>query len=155
MLAALADLPVRVLLTLGGVLATEAVPVPANVTVRDFVAHETVLPHVALVLCHGGLSTITTALAYGVALVCVPQGREQPINGARVAACGAGRVVAADASRLQLQAAVREVLADPQVRDAAASFADPRAGQAAVALVEDLASRLTTHASGAAVRREG
>ena len=47
MLEAVESLPVRVLLTLGGVIPIDAVPVPTNVTVRDFVAHDMVLPHMA------------------------------------------------------------------------------------------------------------
>ena len=45
----LASLPVRVLLTLGGVLALDLVPAPANVTVRGSVPHESALPHIAIV----------------------------------------------------------------------------------------------------------
>ncbi len=98
MLEAVESLPVRVLLTLGGVIPTDAVPVPTNVTVRDFVAHDMVLPHMAAVVCHGGLSTITSALAAGVPLICIPQGRDQHYNAARVAASGVGQIVAPESS---------------------------------------------------------
>jgi UDP:flavonoid glycosyltransferase YjiC (YdhE family) len=62
MLEALGSLPVRVLLTLGGVLPTSAVDAPPNVTVRGFVEHALVLPHMAAVVSHGGLSTIASAV---------------------------------------------------------------------------------------------
>jgi UDP:flavonoid glycosyltransferase YjiC (YdhE family) len=123
MLHALGALPVRVLLTLGGVLPINAVDAPANVTVRGFVPHELVLPHMAAVISHGGLSTITTALAAGVPIVCVPQGREQPVNADRVAASGVGLVVAADAPPAELAAALVAVLADPAARREAQRFA--------------------------------
>ena len=97
MLDAVAALPVRVLLTLGGVLPASAVDPPPNVTVREFVPHELLLPHMAAVISHGGLSTITAALTAGVPLVCIPQGRDQPDNAERVAASGVGRIVATDA----------------------------------------------------------
>lgn len=95
MLDAVAALPVRVLLTLGGALPASAVDPPPNVTIRGFVPHHLVLPHMAAVISHGGLSTITAALTASVPLVCIPQGRDQPDNAKRVAASGAGRVVVA------------------------------------------------------------
>ena len=42
------------------------------------------LPHAALVVTHAGWQTINAALADGVPLVCVPDGRDQPDNAARV-----------------------------------------------------------------------
>jgi UDP:flavonoid glycosyltransferase YjiC (YdhE family) len=123
MLDAVASLPVRVLLTLGGAVPTTAVDAPANVTVRAFVAHDLVLPHMAAVISHGGLSTITAALAAGVPLVCIPQGRDQPDNAARVVASGAGLAVAIDAPAAEIAAALEAVLANPAARRAAERFA--------------------------------
>jgi MGT family glycosyltransferase len=142
MLTALAGLPVRVLLTLGGVVPIDAVAAPPNVTVRDFVAHDLVLPHMDLVITHAGMSTITASLAAGVPLVCIPQGREQPINAARVAATGAGRVVAADAPVDEIAAAVKAALRDEPARMAARRFAAAiaalGAGESAADAVEQL-----------------
>ncbi len=123
MLAAVAGLPVRVLLTLGGVLPITAVAAPPNVTVRDYLPHDLVLPYMRVVITHGGMSTITAALAAGVPLVCIPQGREQPINAARVAATGTGRVVAPDAPAAEIAAAVEAALRDGLARAAAIRFA--------------------------------
>ncbi len=128
MLDAVASLPIRVLLTLGGVVATSAIDAPTNVTVRQFLPHDLLLPHMAAVICHGGLSTITTALAAGVPIVCIPQGREQPINAARVAASGVGRAMATDASATEIAAALVELLEDPAARREARRFADVIAG---------------------------
>jgi len=143
MLSAVGRLPVRVLLTLGGAVRAAAVSAPPNVTVRDFVPHELVLPHMSAAVSHGGLSSITTSLAAGVPLVCVPRGREQPLNAARVAACGAGRVVAPGASAAELAACIAAVLADGAARTAARRFAAAiaalGAGQVATDEVEQLA----------------
>ncbi len=128
MLNAVADLPVRVLLTLGGVVASTEIEAPSNVTVRGFMPHDLLLPHMAAVICHGGLSTITTALAAGVPIVCIPQGREQPINSARVAASGVGREVATDAAPAEIAATLMEVLEDPGARREARRFAEVIAG---------------------------
>jgi UDP:flavonoid glycosyltransferase YjiC (YdhE family) len=128
MLDAVAALPVRVLLTLGGAVPASAVDPPPNVTVRGFVRHDLLLPYMAAVISHGGLSTITAALTAGVPLVCVPQGRDQPDNAKRVAASGAGRVVAADAPSADIATAVRELLADPAALREARRFAGVIAG---------------------------
>lgn len=122
-LDAMARLPVRGLLTLGGVPTLGSIPAPSNVDVFDYVPHAAVLPHVSAVVCHGGLSTVMSALAYGVPLVCIPQGREQPLNAERVQACGVGVTVPADAPGSTVAAAVGAVLEDPSYREAAGRFA--------------------------------
>lgn len=120
LLDALGPLPVRVLLTLGGIVDPEAVTAPANVTVRGFVPHDAVLPRMAAVLTHGGLTTITTALAYGVPLLVVPQGRDQHLNAARVVASGTGRTVGEPA---EVADALTGLLADPTYAEAARRLA--------------------------------
>ena len=127
-LDAVAALPVRVLLTLGEAPPASAVDPPPNVTVRGFVPHDLLLPHMAAVISHGGLSTITAALTAGVPLVCIPQGRDQPDNAKRVAASGVGRVVATDAPPADIATAVGELLADPAALREARRFADVIAG---------------------------
>ena len=128
MLDAVAALPVRVLLTLGGALPASAVDPPPNVTIRGFVPHHLVLPHMAAVISHGGLSTITAALTAGVPLLCIPQGRDQPDNAERVAASGAGRAVATGASPAQIAGALQELMADPAALREARRFAGVIAG---------------------------
>jgi UDP:flavonoid glycosyltransferase YjiC (YdhE family) len=121
--AAVAGLPVRVLLTLGGVVPASTVTAPANVTVRAYVPHELVLPYMGAVITHAGLSSITASLAAGVPLVCIPQGREQPINAARVAASGAGRTIASEATAAEIADAIGAALDDEPARVAARDFA--------------------------------
>jgi UDP:flavonoid glycosyltransferase YjiC (YdhE family) len=142
MLTAVASLRVRVMLTLGGVVPVAAVMAPPNVTVRDYVPHDLVLPHMAVVITHGGMSTITSSLAAGVPLVCIPQGREQPLNAARVAATGTGCLVAPNASAGEIADAVDATLRDERPRVAARSFAATisalGAGESATDEVEQL-----------------
>jgi UDP:flavonoid glycosyltransferase YjiC (YdhE family) len=122
-LAALEPLRVRVLLTLGGVVPTDAIAAPRNVTVRAYVPHDMVLPRMAAVITHAGLTTITAALEAGLPIVCIPQGRDQHLNAARVEACGVGRVVEPAATTAQLAGAVDAVLRDTTFRAAAKCFA--------------------------------
>jgi|tagenome__1003787_1003787.scaffolds.fasta_scaffold20970517_2 UDP:flavonoid glycosyltransferase YjiC (YdhE family) len=148
LLKELASSPVRVLVTLGGVLAPESLDAPANVTVRGYLPHESVLPHVEAVITHAGMSTVATVLAAGRPLVCVPQGREQPLNAARVAEVGAGLDVTPDAVSIDLAAAVLTVLSNPRFRSTAQEFGAHSAelgfGQRAADLVE---SALTAEAT--------
>ncbi len=122
-LEAVERLPVRALLTLGGVLPPSAVTAPPNVTVSGFIAHDLLMPHMAAVVSHGGLSTVTATLAAGVPLVCIALGRDQSYNAARVAASGAGRAVDRGSSPAVMAAAIQEVLADPAFTDRANQFA--------------------------------
>lgn len=123
-LDALATMPVRVLLTLADVLPRDAFDVPSNVRVQGYVPHDLVLRYMVAVISHGGLSTITNALAAGVPILCIPQGREQPINAARVEACGVGRMLAPDASAPEIATALQGLLDDREARVAARRFAD-------------------------------
>ena len=86
--------------------------------------HDLVLPHIAAVICHGGLSTVTATLTAGVPLVCIPQGRDQPWNAAPVVAAGVGRIVATDATSAAIAASVEGSLADEGTRQSVRRFAD-------------------------------
>ena len=57
---------------------------------RAYIPHRALLPHAQLVVTHGGIGTIMAAFDAGVPLVCLPLGRGQPGNAARVAELGAG-----------------------------------------------------------------
>ena len=77
----------------------------------------------AAVVTHAGMSTVATALAAGVPMVCVPQGRDQPLNAQRVADVGAGLHVAPDAPASELATALDTVLSNPRYRTAARDLA--------------------------------
>lgn len=134
----LASAPLRVLATLGGTVSAAELDVPTNARVHGFVPHEQVLPRAAAVVTHAGMSTVTAALAAGVPMVCVPQGRDQGGNAERVAALGAG--VVADVAGVR--AAVEAVLADASYRRVAGELAAAAAplgnGARAVEVVERL-----------------
>jgi UDP:flavonoid glycosyltransferase YjiC (YdhE family) len=82
-----------------------------------------VLPDCALVITHAGLGTVMAALAHGVPLLCLPMGREQHDNAARVAACGAGCVLTPDADMGAISQAICTMLAAPEYRTAARHMA--------------------------------
>jgi UDP:flavonoid glycosyltransferase YjiC (YdhE family) len=125
----LADLPVRVLMTIGsqGDLA-ELGPVPANAVVERWVPQAEVAAHAVAMVCHGGYGTTIGALAAGVPLVVTPLFADQGRNAARVAEVGAGLALpmapslgAADVTGVG--ELVRRVLADPAFGRAARNIA--------------------------------
>jgi UDP:flavonoid glycosyltransferase YjiC (YdhE family) len=98
-IAALAPLPVRVLLTIGDDRdRRELGPLPPRVRVEPWVPQDAVAPHAAAIVCHGGYGTTLGALAHGVPLVVLPLfSGDQWTTAAAVARAGAG--VALDAER--------------------------------------------------------
>lgn len=125
--AALADRPVRVLVTVGDSGDPAALgPLPANVRVERFRPQQAVMPAASAVIGHGGFGTTMTALAHGVPLVVVPLfAFDQHVNAAAVADAGAG--VALDggpAATDGLAAAVDAVLADGAFAAGARRVAD-------------------------------
>jgi UDP:flavonoid glycosyltransferase YjiC (YdhE family) len=115
--AALADLPARVLFTVGTeVDPNELGPAPANVHVEPWIPQADAMPHAAAMVGHGGAGSTRAALAAGVPSVVVPGFADQPRNAERVAALGAG--IALDGPA-QLGDAVRRLLEDQSYRAAA------------------------------------
>jgi len=140
--AALATVPVRALVTTAGT-ALRSAP-PANVHVARFIPHAEVLPEAAAVVTHAGLGTVHAALAHGRPLVCLPIGRDQPDNAARVAWHGAGLRLSPKAAPTAIRAAVERVLAEESftvsARRLAGAFALERAAERAPEALEAVAA---------------
>ena len=143
---AVAELPVRVLLTVGRELDLDALPpAPENVRIERWVPQQDVLGHAAAALVHGGSGSTLGALAAGVPLVVMPLFADQPQNARRVAEVGAGVAVEpnrddVDATVAPLREAIRAVLDDPSY------------GQRARALADELARTARGRRSGPPVR---
>jgi MGT family glycosyltransferase len=123
-LDAVGGLPVRALLTAGPALEVDQLRLPANARAVAFIPHRTVLPHAALVVTHAGWQTINAALSDGVPLVCVPDGRDQPDNAARVLAAGAGVRVRKKTSPQKLRRVIAQALGDPALKRGAEAMAE-------------------------------
>jgi MGT family glycosyltransferase len=121
--AALATLPVEAVITTGPAMDVHAIDPVRNVAVFRYIAHRTLLPDCALVVTHAGLGAVMAALAHGVPLLCMPMGRDQYDNAARVAACGAGCVLPPEAEVGQISQTISAMLAAPQYRTAARDMA--------------------------------
>jgi MGT family glycosyltransferase len=122
-LSALDGIAVRGLLTTGPALDVSGLPVPENVKVVEFAPHAAVLPHARLAITHAGLGTVHAALAAGVPLICIPNGRDQNDNAARVVAAGAGIRLSRRVSSAKLRRAIVRALDDDSLEQGAASLA--------------------------------
>ena len=121
---ALGGMDVRALVTLGPVLCADDFPAPDNVVVVSGAPHSQVLPLASAVLTHAGHASVLRPLMAGVPLVCLPLGRDQPDNAARVAERGAGLRLSPTAPAAEIAAAIGAVLADPRYKEAAKTLGD-------------------------------
>ncbi len=139
-IAALGTLPVRGLVTLGPAMAGERFDLPPNVVAVPSAPHGQLFPHAAALVTHAGHGTVMRALAHGVPLLCLPMGRDQDDNAARVVARGAGLRLRPSASPPRIAAALRRLLDDPGFRANAARLGaiirDDAAADRAVAELE-------------------
>jgi MGT family glycosyltransferase len=142
--AALGQLPVRGLVTTGPTIDPAEFEAPASVAVVRSAPHGALLRDVALFITHAGHGSVLRPLMADVPLLCLPMGRDQNDNAARVAHRGAGLTLPADARPETIAAAVRHLLDEPAFKSAAQALgsairADEAARDAAVVL-EALAS---------------
>jgi UDP:flavonoid glycosyltransferase YjiC (YdhE family) len=117
-IAAFADLPVRVLVTVGRDRdPADLGPLPANVQAERWVPQREVMPRAAAMVCHGGSGTVTMGLAAGVPMAVVPLFADQPDNAERIAAIGAGIALeGGPQAATRLGDAVSKLLIDPAYR---------------------------------------
>jgi MGT family glycosyltransferase len=88
---AVAELPIRVLLTVGNDHdPADFGPLPSSVHVERWVPQADVMPHAAAMVGHGGSGSTLMAMAAGVPLAVVPFFADQPANAQRIAELGAG-----------------------------------------------------------------
>ena len=113
---ALGSLNVRGLVTLGPAMAREQFSSAPNVVTVTSAPHSAVFPHAAAVVTHAGHGTVMRALAHGLPLLCLPMGRDQDDNAARVVASGAGVRLKPAAKPAAIAACVRRLLEVPDFR---------------------------------------
>lgn len=140
---ALGSLPVRAVVTLAGQFEASELPRHDHVHYARSAPHAAILPRAELVICHGGHGTVMKALSHGVPVVCVPFGRDQKDNGARLVRAGAGVVTGPGTSSAGLAKLVTRALSDTSLREGAArmqrAIAEDTARDLAVSELEALA----------------
>jgi UDP:flavonoid glycosyltransferase YjiC (YdhE family) len=154
-LDALADLPVHVVATTGGIVAPNELASPPNAIVLNYAAHDPIIRHAALVVTHGGHGTAMRSLRYGVPMIVIPGlAGDQPYVAAAVQEWGAGRALPGNAGTDAIRVAAQEVLSMPSFRDAAAQQAAALAGVDGAANAADEVEALLVSKNASGQRRE-
>ncbi len=146
-LTGLSSLNADIIVTVGREIdPAELGPQPSNVHIERFIPQELLLPHCDLVVSHAGSGSVIGALAFGVPLVLLPMGADQPLNADRCHALNVARVLDPLAARPHhLTEAANDVLHTPTYRAAARQIQQetthlPTSDHAA-ALIERLSAR--------------
>ena len=155
-IAALAALPVRAVVTIGPGLGAESFTAAPNVHICASAPHSEILRHASLTITHAGHGTVMRALAAGVPLVCMPMGRDQNDNAARIVARGAGLRLKPTATVAAIRTAVRSVLDSPGYRAKAQELGrrivDDARRSPAISILEEVAASRVRETSHAALR---
>ncbi|MCE6998180.1 glycosyltransferase [Saccharothrix sp. S26] len=134
----------QVVVATGRVRPDQLGAVPDNVTVHSWVPQADLLPHVDLVVHHGGSGTTLGALAVGVPQLLLPQGADQFANADAVTAAGAGARLLPDEVHAEAIAAHARALTRPGGHvDAARAIAEEIARMPAP---DEVARRLPDYA---------
>lgn len=144
---AVSTLPIEVLVTTGRGIAPEALPVSGDADVRAYAPHDAVLPSVDLVVTHAGLGTLMFSAGAGKPTLCLPNGRDQNDNAARVEALGLGRALSPDAAPAEIGAAIMDMLGDDVLRQASQSFASGLSRFGELTLAADLVEQASDSAA--------
>lgn len=142
---ALGALPVRGVVTLGGLALDRELVVPPNVEVRGIASHDELLPHASLVIGHGGHSTTFRALAHGVPVLALPMHPllDQPMIADALERAGVGLHLSRKSGSDRIAAAVTTLLADDGIRRRAAQLGERLRATNAAASASDVLERLT------------
>ena len=145
-LAAVADLDARVVVTVGPRGDPDALgPQPANVHVARYIAQQDLLPHCAGIISHAGSGTFLAALAAGLPQVCLPQVADQFLNASAAERVGCGIAVRpADLTLERVRDAVKRILGDTMIGDAAQCVRDEIASMPTAADVVPLLLGITS-----------
>lgn len=104
---------------LGLAMEGEQFNAPENVKVITGASHAQIFPQASCIVTHAGHGTVMRALAHEKPMVCLPMGRDQGDNAAKVAMHGAGIALPSKASPTRISKAVQAILKDTRYARAA------------------------------------
>jgi MGT family glycosyltransferase len=112
LVAALAETPHRYVVSKGP--QHELIELAPNMTGAEFLPQPAILPHVDLVITHGGNNTVTEAIHFGKPMIVLPLFWDQHDNAQRVAESGLGvRLPTYEFEDAQLHEAIDRLLVSP------------------------------------------
>lgn len=117
--AACAPLEAQLVITMGNP-TSEPLDLPGDPLVVAYAPQQELIERATLVISHAGLNTTLTTLGCGVPVLAIPITNDQPGIAARLAACGAGRVLPLRRLAVEpLREMVVEMLMNPSYREQA------------------------------------
>jgi MGT family glycosyltransferase len=120
LVSALAETPHRYVVSKGP--QHELIELAPNMTGAEFLPQPAILPHVDLVITHGGNNTVTESIHFGKPMIVLPLFWDQHDNAQRVAECGFGvRLPSYEFEDTQLHEAIERLVAGPDQRLSEAS----------------------------------
>lgn len=119
-----AALPVRGVVTTGGVIDPAELPAAPNIDVVGYADHAELMPKCSLLIGHGGHATTLRALAHDIPVLVIPASAmaDQRLIGTSIARAGAGLVLSRSASTATLSRSVTALLTEPRWRAGAAAI---------------------------------
>jgi rhamnosyltransferase subunit B len=137
-IAAATGQPWRAVLLTGKDNPASDAQLPPNVLQYRFIPMSRLLPLSAAVVHHGGVGTISLALAAGIPQVSVPFGHDQFDNAARIKRLGVGRSILKPRDlATELRSAVTELLRDERMRARCREFQKKQSEDTSLASVCD------------------
>ena len=125
----------------------EQLELPNNMTGAEFLPQVSVLPHVDVVITHGGNNTVTEALRFGRPTVLLPLFWDQYDNAQRLHETGFGiRLDTYHHAPEELTGAIERLLADAPLHDRLAALSARLAATPGTATAADLIERLVADA---------
>ena len=134
---ALAPLPVRVLVTLGGSITADELRPADNSVLVDSAPHTIVMRESAFVVTHGGHGTVMRAVVGRSPMLVIPHGRDQSDNAVRITERGAGLSVMPDAPVDAIRTACERLLLEENFRTAAEHLGNLVAAEAEESTIVD------------------
>jgi MGT family glycosyltransferase len=142
LVAALAETPHRYVVSKGP--QHELIELAPNMIGAEFLPQPAILPHVDLVITHGGNNTVTEAVHFGKPMVVLPLFWDQYDNAQRVAECGFGERLATYAfENAELHGAIERLLSGDRthLREASARLRGSPGTVKAADLIQELARK--------------
>ena len=147
-LAALADLPIRVITSTAGAVLPDNLP--ANARAAPYLPGDQAAARAQLVICNGGSLAVQQALAAGVPVLGLASNMDQFLNMAPIIAAGAGRLLRTDRlSHNAVRGACQALLQSPGARRAAQGLQALQAAAPLPGRVFDLVAQRLTGAAAA------
>ena len=142
---AAAGIDAHTVLSLAGAVPSEALSLPDQVVVRDWVNFPSLLPHTDLLVTHAGQATVSAGLSYGVPLLVHPLSRDQFRVARHVVEDGTGLEVDDSTSVEEIRRAMQRLLDDERFAIAAGRSARELSalgnGRVAVEVLRSLRTR--------------